>query len=103
MDGMNRDIGVRLLTLSDCGACMWLKSELDEAGIAYVTIDYDTFKQFGDEVMDKFHTEMFPMVFIDLGPNVITVVGKTDLELSTTLRIFNSIPELAGIIKSYIK
>ena len=102
-DGMNGEVGVRIVTLSDCDYCKWLKSELDAAGISYVNIDADIFSDFADSIEDKLKTESYPMVFIDLGPNVIALVGETDLETNETLRTFDTIPELIGVIKSYIK
>ena len=54
-------------------------------------------------IEDRLKTDTYPMVFIDLGPNVIAIVGKTSLETNETLRTFDTIPHLVGIIKSYIK
>jgi glutaredoxin len=102
-DGMNRGVGVRIVTLSDCDYCMWLKSELDGCGINYTNIDAEMFNDFSDEIENRLKTETYPMVFIDLGSNVIALVGETSLETNETLRTFNTIPELIGIIKSYIK
>ena len=102
-NGMNGEVGVRILTLSDCSYCKWLKSELDAAGISYVNIDADIFSDFADSLENKFGTEHYPMVFIDLGPKVIAILPETNLEISDTLRTFDTIPELIGIIKSYIK
>jgi glutaredoxin len=102
-DGMNGEVGVRIVTLSDCDYCMWLKSELDGCGINYTNIDAEMFNDFSDEIENRLKTETYPIVFIDLGPNVIALVGETDLETNETLRTFNTIPELIGIIKSYIK
>jgi glutaredoxin len=97
------EIGIRLLTLSDCDYCVWLKSELDAKGITYVNIDADIFSDFSDQIEDKFKTDTYPIVFIDLGPKVITIVGKTSLDTTDTLRTFDTIPQLVNIIKSYIK
>jgi glutaredoxin len=102
-DGMNGEVGVRILTLSDCDYCIWLKNELDANEISYTNIDAEVFSDFSDEIENKLKTDTYPMVFIDLGPNVIALVGETDLETNETLRTFDSIPELIGIIKSYIK
>jgi glutaredoxin len=98
-----REVGVRLLTLSDCDYCMWLKSELDAAGIFYTNIDGYEHSEFADAIEDEFKTETYPIVFIDLGDNEVTIVPETSLETNKTLRTFNTIPELVGIIKSYIK
>lgn len=95
-------VGVRLLTLSDCAYCNWLKSELDAEGIAYDNIDADKFSDFADQVEQKFKTESYPIVFIDLGPKVITIIPETELETSDTLLTFDTIPQLVGIIKKYI-
>ena len=103
MNGMNGEVGVRLLTLEGCDYCNWLKSELDGQGISYTNIDARMFSDFSDEVEKKFKTESYPIVFIDLGSKVVIIVPETSLEESDTLRIFNSIPELTGMIKSYIK
>lgn len=97
------NIGVRLLTLSDCDYCMWLKSELDGAGISYDNIDADVFSDFADSVEQHFKTESYPIVFIEFPTKVITIVSETELETSEILRTFDTIPELVGIIKSYIK
>lgn len=102
-DGMNGEVGVRILTLSDCDYCIWLKNELDANEISYTNIDAEVFSDFSDEIEEKFKTESYPMVFIDLGSKIIVLVGETNLETSETLRTFDSIPELIGIIKSYIK
>ena len=95
-------VGVRLLTLSDCAYCNWLKSELDAEGIAYDNIDADKFSDFADQVEQKFKTDTYPIVFIDLGPKVITIIPETELETSDTLLTFDTIPQLVGIIKKYI-
>lgn len=102
-EGRNGEVGVRILTLSDCDYCIWLKNELDANEISYTNIDAEVFSDFSDEIENKLKTDTYPMVFIDLGPNVIALVGETDLETNETLRTFDSIPELIGIIKSYIK
>ena len=102
-DGMNGEVGVRIVTLSDCDYCKWLKSELDAAGISYVNIDADIFSDFADEIEEKYHSIHYPMVFLEVGPKVIAIVSETDLETSETLYTFITIPELVGIIKSYIK
>jgi glutaredoxin len=102
MSNENEKVGVRLLTLGDCDYCTWLKSELDGCGIAYTNIDADQFSDFADQIEDKFKTEVYPIVFIDLGDKVITIVPETKLDTSVTLRTFNTIPELVNIIKEYI-
>lgn len=96
-------VGVRLLTLSDCDYCLWLKSELDGCGINYINIDADEFSDFADQIEAKFKTNTYPIVFIDLGTSIVTIVPEISLDTSNTLRTFNTIPELLGIIKSYIK
>jgi len=105
MSNDKREVGgkVRVLTLSDCDYCSWLKSELNIEGIPYVNIDADMFNDFSVSVEKKFQTEYYPIVFIDIGDKVITILSETKLETSETLRTFNTIPELIGIIKSYIK
>lgn len=102
MSNDKREVGVRLLTLSDCDYCMWLKSELDAEGIAYDNIDANKFSDFADQIEDKFKTQYYPIVFLDLGEKVITIVSETELETSDTLLTFDTIPELVGIIKKYI-
>ena len=97
-----RELGVRLLTLSDCDYCNWLKSELDAEGISYDNIDADKFSDFADQVEQKFKTEAYPIVFIDIGVKIITIVPETELETSDTLLTFDTIPQLVGIIKRYI-
>jgi len=96
------EVGIRLLTLSDCDYCTWLKSELDAEGITYDNIDANQFSDFSSAVENKFKTDSYPIVFIDLGFNLVTIVPETELETSDTLRTFGSIPELIGIIKQYI-
>jgi glutaredoxin len=97
-----REVRVKLLTLSDCDYCIWLKSELDENGIAYTNIDADQYPDLADDVENKFRTDTYPIVFIDLGVKMITIVPETELETSDTLRTFDTIPQLVGIIKQYI-
>jgi len=97
-----REVGVRLLTLSDCDYCMWLKSELDAEGIIYTNIDANQFSDFSNQIEDKFKTDAYPIVFLDLGDKIITIVPETELETSETLRTFDTIPELVGIIKQHI-
>jgi len=99
---MSDIIGIRLLTLSDCDYCMWLKSELDGEGISYENIDADEFSDFADSVEYKFKTDKYPIVFIEKENEITAIVPETELETSKTLRTFNTIPELIGIIKSYI-
>jgi len=101
--GEKEEVGVRLLTLRDCDYCSWLKSELDGKGITYTNIDADEHNDFSTAVEQKFKTDLYPIVFIDLGKKVITIVGETKLETSDTLRTFDTIPHLVGIIKQYIK
>jgi hypothetical protein len=102
-NGMNGEVGVRIVTLSDCDYCSWLKSELDGCGINYTNIDANVFSDFSDTIEDRLKTDTYPMVFIDLGSSVIALVGETSLETNETLRTFDTIPHLVGIIKSYIK
>jgi len=102
MSNDKREVGVRLLTLSDCDYCTWLKSELDGCGIAYTNIDANQFSDFADQIEIKFKTEAYPITFIDLGEELITIVPETELETSNTLRTFDTIPELVNIIKEYI-
>ena len=49
-----REVGVRLLTLSDCDYCKWLKSELDAEGIIYTNIDTEQFNDFSDNTFGHF-------------------------------------------------
>ena len=100
---MREEVGVRIVTLSGCDYCEWLKSELDGHEIPYTNIDAEIFSDFADSIEDRLKTDRYPMVFIDLGPRVIAIVSETDLETNETLRTFDTIPELIGIIKSYIK
>jgi glutaredoxin len=95
-----RKVGVRLLTMNDCDYCNWLKSELDAEGIDYVNLDVDMFSSFADEVEHKFKTNLYPIVFLDLGDKLITIVSETKLETSDTLRTFDTIPQLVNIIKN---
>ena len=98
-----REVGVvRLLTLSDCDYCMWLKSELDENGITYINIDADEHSNFADDIENRFRTDTYPIVLINLGVKVITIVPETELETSDTLLTFDTIPQLVSIIKRYI-
>ena len=97
------EIGVRLLTLDNCDYCKWLKSELDAEGITYTDIDANIFDDFSTQVENKFKTDSYPIVFIDLGPTIVTILAETSLDTSDTLRTFDTIPHLVGIIKSYIK
>ena len=99
----NEEVGIRILTLSDCDYCKWLKSELDEEGIAYIDIDAIKHDDFSTAIEHKFKANTYPMVFVDLGPSIVTIVGETNLETSDTLRTFDTIPHLIGIIKQYIK
>lgn len=100
---MNGEVGVRIVTLSDCDYCKWLKSELDAHRISYINIDADKFSDIADELENKFGTQYYPMVFVNVGSKAIAILSETNLETSDTLRTFDTIPELIGIIKSYIK
>ena len=102
MSNENEKVGIRLLTLSGCDYCTWLKSELDEHGIAYDNIDANVFSDFAGQVEQKFKTTVYPIVFIDIGVKIITIVPETELETSDTLLTFDTIPQLVGIIKRYI-
>ena len=95
-------VGIRLLTLSDCDYCMWLKSELDATGITYTNIDANIFSEFADAIEDKYKCEAYPMVFIEYSNKVIALVPETELPTSELLRTFDSIPELVKMIKTYI-
>jgi glutaredoxin len=96
------EVGIRLLTLGDCDYCEWLKSELDGCGLTYENIDAYKFPEFADKIEDKFKTKSYPIVFIDLGVKVITIVSETELETSDKLLTFDTIPDLINIIKRYI-
>ena len=98
-----REVEIRLLTLNGCDYCEWLKNELYREDISYTNIDAEAFPDFTNSIEDRLKTNSYPMVFIDLGPNVIAIVPETDLDTNETLRTFDTIPELIGIIKSYIK
>jgi glutaredoxin len=100
---MKGEVGVRIVTLSDCDYCKWLKSELDGHGISYVDIDADVYSDFSNSIEQHFKTTFYPIVFLEMESKVITIVSETELDTSETLRTFNTIPELIGIIKSYIK
>jgi len=97
-----KEVGVRLLTLNDCDYCTWLKSELDGCGITYTNIDAEQFSDFADQIEQKFKTESYPIVFIDLGNKIITITPETELETTDTLLTFDTIPQLVNIIKEYI-
>jgi len=101
--GINGEVGVRLLTLSDCDYCIWLKSELDSCGIAYVDIDANKFDDFSNSVEKLFKTDTYPIVFIDTKQDTIVIVGETELETTDKLRTFDTIPHLVNIIKKYIQ
>ena len=101
--GKKEEVEVRLLTLSDCDYCSWLKSELDGQGITYTEIDAEEYDDFSTAIEQKFKTDTYPIVFIELNSTAITIVGETELETSDTLRTFDTIPHLVGIIKQYIK
>jgi glutaredoxin len=100
---MREDGKVRLLTLEWCDVCMWLKSELNAAGISYDEINAEIFNDFSDEIEDKFKTSSYPIVFLDLGDKVITIVPETDLDTTDTLRTFDTVPQLVSMIKQIIK
>jgi glutaredoxin len=101
--GMNGEVGVRVLTLSDCDYCIWLKSELDSCGIAYVDIDANKFDDFSDKVEQEYKTNRYPIVFIETKQDTIIILGETELATTDKLRTFDTIPELVSIIKKYIK
>jgi len=102
-EGMSKEGKVRLLTLEWCDTCMWLKSELDAAGISYADINAEHFSDFSDEVEDKFKTSTYPIIFLDLDDKVITIVAETDLATTDTLRTFDTVPQLVSMIKQIIK
>lgn len=99
----SKRVEIRILTLKDCDYCVWLKSELDNEKISYANIDAEYYSDFSDDIEHKFQTKIYPIVFIDLGTTVITVLSETDLDTSEILRKFDTIPHLVSIIKSYIK
>ncbi len=101
--GMNGEVGVRVLTLSDCDYCIWLKSELDSCGIAYVDIDANKFNDFSDKVEQEYKTNRYPIVFIETKQDTIVILGETELATTDKLRTFDTIPELVSMIKKYIK
>ena len=101
--GMNGEVGVRVLTLSDCDYCMWLKSELDSCGIAYVDIDANKFDDFSNKVEQEYKTNRYPIVFIETKQDTIIILGETELATTDKLRTFDTIPELVSMIKKYIK
>jgi len=100
---MNGEVGVRVLTLSDCDYCIWLKSELDSCGIAYVDIDANKFNDFSDKVEQEYKTNRYPIVFIETKQDTIVILGETELATTDKLRTFDTIPELVSMIKKYIK
>lgn len=102
-EGMNGEIGVRLLTLEWCDTCQWLKSELKTAGISYIDIDAEKFSDFTDKVEEKYKTSTYPIVLLDLGEKLIVFLSETDLDTTDEIRTFDTVPQLVGMIKSYIK
>jgi glutaredoxin len=101
--GMNGEVGVRVLTLSDCDYCIWLKSELDSCGIAYVDIDANKFDDFSNKVEQEYKTNRYPIVFIETKQDTIIILGETELATTDKLHTFDTIPELVSMIKKYIK
>ena len=97
-----KEVGVRLLTLNDCDYCTWLENELGAEGITYTNIDAEKFSDFADQIEQKFKTESYPIVFIDLGNKIITITPETELETTDTLLTFDTIPQLVNTIKEYI-
>lgn len=97
------EVEIRIMTLSWCDICTWLKSELDEIGITYTNIDAEQFSDFADKVEEKFKTEAYPIVFIEHGDKVTTIVSETSLDTSDELLTFDNVPHLVSIIKTYIK
>ena len=53
----DESINVRLLTLTGCDYCEWLKRELDNEGITYTNIDADMFSDFAESIENHFKTE----------------------------------------------
>jgi glutaredoxin len=98
---MNEEVNIRLLTLNGCDYCTWLKSELDNEGIEYVNIDADVFSEFTESVETLYQTNHYPVVFIEYKDKVVALLSETRLEPSDNVRIFNTIPELIGMIKQY--
>ena len=101
--GMNGEVGVRVVTLSWCDICQWLKSELKAAGINYVDIDAEQFTDFADKLEAKYKTDTYPMVIIEKGNNIVTILSSTSLDTTDTLRTFDTVPQLVEMIKQYIK
>jgi len=99
----SEEVRIKLLTLSGCRYCEWLMNDLDNSNITYVKIDAEEWSNFSDKIEAQYKTSSYPIVFISVGADEIVIVPETDLETSKTLRTFDTIPQLVGIIKSYIK
>ena len=99
----SEEVGIRLLTLSGCRYCEWLMNDLNNNNIPYVNIDAEEWSNISDKIEEEYKTSSYPIVLIEKQDKLIVIVSETDLETSETLRTFDTIPNLVGIIKSYIK
>lgn len=99
----SEEVGIRLLTLSGCRYCEWLMNDLNNNNIPYVNIDAEEWSNISDKIEEEYKTSSYPIVLIEKQDKLIVIVSETDLETSETLRTFDTIPHLVGIIKSYIK
>jgi glutaredoxin len=93
---------IRILTLSYCDVCKWLKSELSKEGLEYKEIDVEMFDSFASDIEKKFKTEHYPIIFLENDQNIITILPATELEPSPILHTFDTIPQAIQLIKQHI-
>jgi glutaredoxin len=93
---------IRVLTLSYCDMCNWLKREIESEGLKFTNIDAEQHDSFAEDIEKRFKTESYPIIFLEGKQDVITILSETDLEPSPVLHTFETIPQAIGLIKKYI-
>lgn len=95
---------ITLYTLKTCNKCKELKNELDREGIEYHESNLESNPDLADIVENTFKCKSYPMVYLSFKSNVWKIwLPESSLLPSTSVAIYNSIPELVKTIKSIIK
>lgn len=101
MRGGKEEMRVKILTIEGCDYCTWLKSELDAEHIPYIDINANKEYKLADKMEMTYKTDRYPMVIVPYKGTNIIILSETSLATSDTLRTFDTIPHLVGIIKQY--
>lgn len=88
-----KDWEMVILTLEGCKYCEHLKEKLNELNIPYINIDAIQNSELADKLEQYYGCDSYPMIILNKPYNIIWL-SKTVMELSSNIRVFNTIEEL---------